>query len=208
MEVDEKIDIYNSKIIKKFLAELFKDELSVKIWQNINETKNYSTGKIIKYKHHENLITFCPDPGEVFNFDPKKELYFHTRFKETIFKSEIVKASSDSVVIKRPALVKIKEARSEKRKNFGLHSYHFAELEFPNKEISKAQCLDTSKSGMGIMVGRPVFAEMSKGLKLKVVNSSVAEHIGKTAIVRNLSPIDNILTNEVSFRVGLEFVQD
>jgi hypothetical protein len=206
MKENDKVDIYNSKTIKKFLGELFKDNSIVRIWQNYSESKNYCLGKIVKYKHNEELITFKSEEGYEFNFNKNLEVYFHTNFKETIFKTEIVQISSDSIIVKRPALVKIKDARAERRKNFGINSYHFAELEFPNGDLHKVYCLDTSASGVGIMANRSVFADMFKGLKVEIINSSVAEHIGKYAVIRNLGPIDNVLTNEVNFRIGLEIV--
>lgn len=206
MKMEDKIDIYNSKIIKKFLGELFKDKLVIKIWQNISESKNYTLGTIVQYKHEQDLITFCPEEGYEFNFNKNLDLFFHTNFKDTIFKTNIIKVNPDSIIVKRPSLVKIKDSRSERRKNFGINSYHFTEIQFPNGEIQKVYCLDTSDSGMGIMVNRSVFANMHKGLKLTIVMSSVADHIGKVAMIRNLGPIDNVLTNEVNFRIGLEFI--
>lgn len=205
MSSDEKIDIFNSKTIKSFLDQLYKDKLVVRIWQKIEETKSYTFGRIINYRHQDEEIKLEIKDADM-RFDLNRDVFFHTAFKETIFKTTITKAHKNTISVKRPSLVKIRDARSEERKSFGIASYQFAEIILPNGEENKVQVLDSSSNGLGVMVSRAVFSALAKGDHLSICNSSVEDHIGKIAIVRSLSPIDKVLSSEASFRVGLEIV--
>ncbi|MCO4794360.1 MAG: PilZ domain-containing protein [Bacteriovoracaceae bacterium] len=203
---NDKIDIANTQLIRKILKDISKQKSPIKIWQSYDETHYFAEGTIHKYNGMQDRMEVRAAKGHLFNFDPKKELFFHSGYKELIFKTKIDRVEDKEVWIYRPSILKIDDSRATERKNFGLQSYQTAILVFDNQDQMKVNVLDISEGGMAILIRKPQYEQFHMKLKLLVKESSVDQCVGKICIVRNKAPVDKVLTNEQVFRIGFEFL--
>jgi hypothetical protein len=202
----DKIDIANTQMIRKILMDISKTKSPIKIWQSYDETHYYAEGFIHQYNGMQDRLEIRAQKGHLFNFDKKKKLYFHSGFKQMIFKTKIDRVEDREVWIYRPSVVKIDDSRVNERKNFGLKSYQTAILVFDNEDEMKVNILDISEGGMAILINKSQYDNFHIKLKVLVKESSVDQCVGKICIVRNKAPVDKVLTTEQVFRVGFEFL--
>ncbi|MCO4795527.1 MAG: hypothetical protein KC493_17540 [Bacteriovoracaceae bacterium] len=206
MEELKMVDISNSANVKKILKDLFKSKKSLRIWQSIDETRNYCYGTIVKFSQMNESIEMCATDKEQFSFDENINLYFHSHFKDTLFKTTITDNGPDKIIIKRPSFVKIRDVRTEERKSFGLQSYQSANLQITAKINSKVKIVDSSSTGIGLIVNKYLFDKLNEGDIITITDSTLPEFKNRTAVVRNLGTMDKMLNNQLLFRCGLEIL--
>ncbi len=202
----EKIDIANTQMIRKILKDISKSKSVIKIWQSYDETHYFAEGFIHQYNGMQDRLEIRAQKGHLFNFDKKKELFFHSPYKQMIFKTKIDRVEDKEVWIIRPSILKIDNSRASERKNYGLQSYQTAILVFDNQDEMKVNILDISEGGMAILINKSQYEAFHMKLKVIVKESSVDQCVGKICIVRNKAPVDKVLTSQLVYRVGFEFL--
>ncbi len=70
--------------------------------------------------------------------------------------------------------------------------------------IKNGQVVDSSDSGMGILISTKYIGCAEEGDRIKVEYSTVGGHISKYGIIRNLYKFENPLTGEKLLRLELE----
>ena len=206
MEELKMVDISNSISVKKILKDLHRTKKNLRIWQSIEETKNYCYGSILKITSMDETLEMAPVDNQIFNFDKEINLYFHSHYKDTLFKTTISENGPNHIKIKRPSFVKIRDVRTEERKSYGLQSYQTANLQLTAKLNAKVKIVDSSSTGLGIIVSKFTFDKLYEGDIITIIDSTLSEFKNRTAIVRNRGAIDKQLNNQLLFRVGLEIL--
>lgn len=206
MEDLKMVDISNSTNVKKILKDLFKSKKNLRIWQSIEETKNYCYGTIQSFAQMDKTLEMIPADDQAFDFDKEINLYFHSHFKDTLFKTTITENGSNKIKIKRPSSVKIRDIRTEERKVYGLQSYQSANLQLTAKMNSKVKIIDSSSTGLGILVNKFLFDKLNEGDIISITDSTLPEFKNRTAVVRNLAALDKQLNNQLLFRIGIEIL--
>jgi uncharacterized protein (DUF488 family) len=113
------VDIDKPQLIKEFLETILKHKIQLKLWQSIEETKNFTVGTIEEINTSQNTITLSLLKGQKATLEKSKDLFFHSTYKDLLFKAKIRKIEETKVVIASPNAIKLKESRSDK-KTFGL----------------------------------------------------------------------------------------
>lgn len=206
MEELKMVDISNSTNVKKILKDLHKAKKNLRIWQSIEETKNYCYGSILKITSMDEALEMVPADDQTFEFDKEINLYFHSHYKDTLFKTTITENGTNRIKIKRPSFVKIRDVRTEERKSFGLQSYQIANLQLSAKLNAKVKIVDSSSTGLGLIVNKFVFDKLNEGDIITIADSTLPEFRERTAVVRNKGALDKQLNNQLLFRVGLEIL--
>ncbi len=200
------VDISNSTNVKKILKDLQKAKKNLRIWQSIEETKNYCYGTIQNITHMDEELEMTPTDNQNFDFDKEINLYFHSHYKDTLFKTTITENGPNKIKIKRPSFVKIRDVRTEERKTFGLQSYQTANLQLTAKMNAKVKIIDSSSTGLGLMVNKFLFDKLNEGDIISLTDCTLPEFRNRTAVVRNKGTLDKQLNNQLLFRIGLEIL--
>lgn len=206
MEDLKMVDISNSANVKRILKDLHRAKKNLRIWQSIEETKNYCYGNILKITQLDETLEMIPADDQSFDFDKDINLYFHSHFKDTLFKTIITENGPNKIKIKRPSFVKIRDVRTEERKTYGLQSYQTATLQLTAKVTAKVKIVDASSTGLGLIVNKFAFEKLSEGDIINISESTLPEFKNRTAVVRNMGTIDKQLNNQLLFRIGLEIL--
>lgn len=206
MEELKMVDISNSTNVKKILKDLQKAKKNLRIWQSIEETKNYCYGTIQNITHMDEELEMTPTDNQNFDFDKEINLYFHSHYKDTLFKTTITENGPNKIKIKRPSFVKIRDVRTEERKTFGLQSYQTANLQLTAKMNAKVKIIDSSSTGLGLMVNKFLFDKLNEGDIISLTDCTLPEFRNRTAVVRNKGTLDKQLNNQLLFRIGLEIL--
>ncbi len=206
MSDKEKIDIANSHVIRKILKDISKQKYPVRVWQDIESTHKFTDGFIVGYKGNESKMIIKAKKGEKFFFDRDRETYFHSTYKDLIFKSRIVSGDLFEMVLAKPIVVKIDDLREDVRKNFGLNTYQTVTLVMKEGQELKVNVMDVSENGMCILIAKRYFNLFSEHDVFVISKSTLPQIVGKQACVKNLGQVDKVLTTENVFRIGFEFI--
>jgi len=206
MSDKEKIDIANAHVIRKIIKDISQQKYPVRVWQDIESTHKYTDGFIIGYKGNESKMIIKAKKGEKFFFQRDKDTYFHSTYKDLIFKSRIVSGDLYEMVLAKPIVVKIDELREGIRKNFGLNTYQTVTLVMKEGNELKVNVLDVSENGMCILLAKRYFKMFSEHDVFPISKSTLPQIVGKNACVKNLGAVDKVLTTEDVYRIGFEFV--
>lgn len=206
MSDNEKIDIANAHVIRKILKDISLGKYPVRVWQNIETTHKFTDGYVIGYRGTEAKMVVKARKGEKFFFEKSKETFFHSTYKDLIFKSRILNGDLYELVLAKPIIVKIDELRENTRKNFGLNTYQTVTLIMKEGQELKVNVLDVSEDGMCILLAKRYFQLFSEHQVFEVSKSTLPQIVGKLACVKNMAQVDKVLTSENVFRIGFEFV--
>lgn len=203
------IDIFKPHSIKSFIRTAKKDRAQLKLWQTISRTKDYHLGIIEHIDPISNAITFRVPKCQKLEFRKSDELYFHSPYRDLIFKAEIREIERNCVTITFPNLIKFQEARTEKRTYLGLQSYHFAKVTMLNKfrerVDAKLKVLDFSSKGLALIVNKYLFESLNVDDKIVIRETSVNGEIkNRIFIIRNVGNVTNKIGHTNEFRIGLE----
>lgn len=208
MPLKNKIDISNSHVIRKILKDISIDKYPVRVWQDIEKTHSYTDGFIVDYKGTESKMIIKAQKGKKFSFDRSLEVYFHTTYKDLIFKARVLDGDLYEIILAKPIVVKIDNLRANIRKNFGLNTYQTVTLILKDGQELKVNLHDVSKDGMGILLAKRYFKFFTNNLILKIVKSTLPQVVGKSVCVKNKGQVENVLGPENLYRVGFQFVKD
>jgi hypothetical protein len=203
----DKIDIANAHMIRKILKDISKQKYLVRVWQDISSTHKFTDGFIIGYQGNESKMVIKAKKGEKFFFERDKEIYFHSTYKDLIFKSRIVSGDLYEIVLAKPIVVKINELRDDVRKNFGLNTYQTVTLVMKDGLELKLNVMDISEKGMCILLAKRYYKLFSEDDVFNVSKSTLPQMVGKKACVKNMGAVDKVLTTENLYRIGFEFVE-
>ena len=203
---NDKIDIANAHVIRKILRDISKEKYPVRVWQDICSTNKFTDGLIIGYKGTESKMVIKAKKGEQFFFQRDKEVYFHSTYKDLIFKSRIVSGDLYEMVLAKPIVVKIDELREDVRQNFGLNTYQTVTLVIRDGLELKLNLMDVSDNGMCVLVANHYYKLFTKNDVYNVLGSTLSQLLDKKVCVKNKGRVDKVLTKENVYRIGFEFV--
>lgn len=203
------IDIDRQHSLSSLVESLKKNKSKMKVWQSIKQTQDFSYGIIVDINTFSSTIKIRLNKKEVTEFDKHQDIYFHSSCREIIFKAKIKNKYEGFIEISFPVLIKMKEARTEKRTNLGLQSNQYVNLLLINKNNEKLETklkvLDFSDSGLALLVNKFVFEELDVDSKVVVKKVSPnGEFESNIYIVRNMGTILNKISSTKEFRIGLE----
>lgn len=210
MQSIEFVDIVKKDHIDSVLNKIFKGSLALQIWQKEEPLRQKTNGKLKSINAVSNHIELEASDFDGFVDFKKDEIFFYSNYRMTIFKSKILKKiQGNKVIIEYPELLKIKEARSNQRHRYGLHTNHRLDilLVAPNgaKMIeTEVRIIDSSDNGFAILIPKKYGELVKKGTKIIVLEASILHLSKRAGIVRTFMPFKNNLTGENTYRVGIE----
>lgn len=207
--MEKMIDITQSHSIKAFLQSVKKDRAPIKLWQSIKQTKSYHLGIIDHIDTLHNTVTFRIPKCHKLDFFKVDTIYFHSLYRDLLFRSNICHIERNLVTITFPTLIKFQEARAEKRTYLGLQSYHFARVTVLTgfKEIinAKLKVLDFSNNGMALIINKYLLKTLQVNDKIVIRETSINGEIkNRIFIIRNVGDITNKIGHTNEFRIGVE----
>ncbi|TNF01374.1 MAG: hypothetical protein EP326_04440 [Deltaproteobacteria bacterium] len=206
MSNKDKVDIANSHVIRKILKDISTQKYPVRVWQDIESTNKFTDGFIVGYKGNESKMIIKAKKGEKFFFDREKDTYFHSTYKDLIFKTRILNGDLYEMILAKPIVVKIDDLRVDVRKNFGLNTYQTVTLIMKEGQELKVNVMDVSENGMCILLAKRYFSLFSEHDVFVISKSTLPQIVGKQACVKNLGQVDKVLTTENVYRIGFEFI--
>ncbi|GEM_PF-6292580 len=203
------IDINRQHSLSSLIESIKKNKSKLKVWQSIKETQDYSYGMIVNINTFTSTIKIRLNKKEVSEFDKNQDIYFHSPCREIIFKAQIKGTVENHIEVSLPVLIKIKEARTEKRTNLGIQSNQFVKALYLNegneKLETKLRVLDFSDHGLALLVNKFIYEGLTVGSKVAIRKLSLdGEAESKIYIVRNMGSVINKIGSSKEFRVGLE----
>lgn len=207
MSNKDKVDIANSHVIRKILKDISTQKYPVRVWQDIESTNKFTDGFIVGYKGNESKMIIKAKKGEKFFFDRDKDTYFHSTYKDLIFKTRILNGDLYEMILAKPIVVKIDDLRIDVRKNFGLNTYQTVTLVMKEGQELKVNVMDVSENGMCILLAKRYFNLFSEHDVFVISKSTLPQIVGKQACVKNLGQVDKVLTTENVYRIGFEFIE-
>ncbi|PIK15128.1 hypothetical protein [Halobacteriovorax sp. JY17] len=206
----ELIDVDRRYSIDSLIQTLKENKSKIRVWQSIKETGDYSFGVIESINSLNRTIKIRIKKSESTTLDKRQHIYFHSSCRDIIFKAQIRDSAQGCLEVSLPVLVKLQEARAEKRTNLGIQSTQYAKVllirSSHEKLESKLRVLDFSARGMALMVNKFIFEGLSVDDKIIVTQvSPEGEAENKTYVIRNKGSILNKIGSSKEFRIGLEF---
>ncbi len=206
------VDIVKRTHLSSLLKGVMKNRTEVQLWQNIKMCRHKSHSNILDVDLINGVITVEAIKGHDYSLFDESDVYFYSPLKSMIFKCQIKAISNKIIKLSFPELAKIEEARSEVRSVYGYRSYQFVNLSLVSPrdsqkiKIDYAKVMDSSNSGMGLLIS-PKDAQFFKvGGKLISTESSISYVKGRAGIIRSISKDKNELTGEIMLRVGIELI--
>ncbi|MBK24742.1 MAG: hypothetical protein CME70_12160 [Halobacteriovorax sp.] len=206
------VEVTNSRSIQNILRTIYNSRECVSAFQiTAGESKN-TVGFFFDYQKKSEYIDFkSMELKKGLGFDKDKEVFFHSDFRTTIFKSKIKSANSTKLKISFPTTLRIEETREGGRVRLGLKSNLILNIYLYTENYDKikvsCQILDYSEGGVGLLV--PI--EFAPFLNLHQIIEIGESHIDilskKYFSVRSLSPLENVLSGAKFIRVGGEFTE-
>ena len=183
----------------------------VRLWQAIKETHDSDYGVIEEINTLTRTIRFRIPTNKKITLNPKEPLFFHSPYRDALFKSTIKNIYQGCIEVSFPKVVKVREARSEIRTVLGIKSYHYAKVSFYNKfkekVDAKLKILDFSTHGLALSVDKIMFENLNIDDKIVLRDISIEDCVTKKIfIVRNKGELTNKIGYSNEFRLGLEAV--
>lgn len=201
------IDIDRRDSVYSLIEALKLSKRKVRVWQSIKETCNYSYGFIEEINPLKRTIKIRFGKPEVINFDENQYIYFHYPHRNLIFKAKIKRAAQGCIEVSLPILVKLQDARAERRTNLGLQSNQYVKVVImrssSEKLESKLRVLDLSPSGMALVVSKFIYEGLEADDRI-VVKGISADDEDRVYVIRNKRHILNKIGSTQEFRIGLE----
>ncbi len=206
------VEVSNSRSIQNILRNIYNSRECISAWQNVHGENKNTVGFFFNYQKKSDYINFkSMELKQGLGFHKDKEVFFHSEFRKTIFKSKIKSESSNKLKINFPTTLRIEETREGGRVRFGLQStltlsiYLYSE----SYEKIKASCqvLDYSDGGIGLLI--PIeFAPFLNPQQIIEIGESNIDHLSKRHFcVRSLRPLENVLSGARYIRIGGEFTE-
>lgn len=204
------IDIRNRSQILSLVKSVNKDPF--RVWQKSKKKRKFSFCKVKKINDLQgDILIESHDNSNIMDFN-NDYIYFYSPIKSLIFKAKVKKlVSKRHLLISVPEMVKIEDARTEKRKNWGFRSYQFLDLSIvttnlDKKQIEKTRILDSSENGVGIIIDINQAEHLKVGNKLITLTSSIEGIENRVGVIRSIVFQDNGLTGAKFVRVGIELL--
>lgn len=202
------VDVSTKSAIASLLETVHKKDIGLQIWQNNDGIKVKAAGKLVKFKKGITSLTIKSNDKSLQKRFELKEIYFFCPYRTMIFKSNLLEIKNKELKLSFPELVKIDEARSEKRHNLGLRSYQHIIAQFIPKDQdeifhpSKLKVLDYSENGCGFLISTMFGKLLSEGDEFNILKSTIEEQLGRVGEIRNFTSFTNNLTGEKFIRIG------
>lgn len=205
------ITIENINHMNSLVSSIQKMKTKIHLWQEIDKTHSYDFAVIESVDSYKRRIRLRLPKIESINFDDDSELFFHSSFREVVFKAKLCKIHQGCVEIEFPPYLKMKDSRTELRTSLGIKSYHYIKIsylnQFQEKIDIKSKILDFSQSGISIIVNKFTFNSLRVGSEVIVNSSSLGDqNNNRFFIVRNKGDLINKIGFSNEYRVGLELV--
>ena len=214
MEIEDElyVSINTRNDIRMLLSNIQKEDYVIKVWQKTELGRVLTIVKIDSIDFSSGEILLKPlDMKNAKMLIPDVPIYFYAARRKVIFKATVSKKAKGRFLISSPEEVKVEEMRKVPRKNFGYRSYqslNFQTVDKFNFEIPDAQIVDASELGVGLLLKKTEKSKVFKGLKIKVLSSTLPGQEAAFGIIRNIGEVTNFLTGQKHIRIGIEFIDE
>lgn len=208
------VDVIKREHIYSILEKIFKKKAKLQIWQKGENLRLRTTGKLNNLNLQQSIIELEADSKDGFYDFHDDEIFFYTPMRTTIFKSKIIKKEGDNIIrVAYPDVVKMEEARTAPRKQYGLRSYQSIDIVAVTKDgkkvnFSDLRLLDSSNNGAAFLLTKMSAALVEVGSRFVSLSSSVSGIEKRAGIIRNITKFRNNLTGEQCYRIGVEFISN
>jgi hypothetical protein len=210
MDKEELLDIKNSILVKSLLNDLKENRIKVRLWQHSQGRREHVYAYLEEVDPINRRLRFHIVEGEIENFSTKNGLFFHSNYRDILFKSELISLEEAFIEICFPIQVKMVDGRCEKREVYGVNGYQYARVTFLNQKKEKIDAkiniLDSSQNGLAVMVSTLMNKDLRVNDRIVVHEISVCKECkdSRVYIIRNKSAIDNFIGAAKFYRLGLE----
>ncbi|MEE3077826.1 MAG: hypothetical protein VX341_00715 [Bdellovibrionota bacterium] len=214
MEIDDElyVSINSRNDIRTLLTNIQKESYVIKVWQKTDLGRVLTIVRIDSIDFTSGEILLKPlDMKNAKMLEPDIPIYFYAARRKVIFKAVVSKRAKGRFLVSSPEEVRVEEMRRTPRKQYGYRSYQtlaFVTVDKFSFEIPDAQIIDASEHGIGMLMRMNDQSKVYKGLKIKILSSTLPGQEGVLAIIRNITTATNFLTGDKHLRVGVEFVEE
>lgn len=195
------INIFNPTTQREILSSIGVKKSPITLWQSLELKKKVMKIGVMKINRFEQQIEFTPKP-EKYIFTSKLPIYFYTKHRNCIFKSNIIFNSEFKVIARWPENFMIENEREFDRMPPAKKKELYFSLRVNNtfyKEFSKP-VIDESKKGVSIRIPSnevQFYDELSK-VKVKIKGNVV------DGMINYVIPLED-KGQRGFFRVGIVF---
>ena len=164
---------------------------------------------IVLSSFRNEIIRFKVESNDANKFTTADYLFFHSPHRDMIFKADIKKIENGAIYALFPSLIKLTEARIEKRESYGVNGYQNAKISYQDKHNEKitieVSILDSSSSGLAVMVSDAVGHDLNINDKIKVHEVTLdVTKIVRIYVIRSKVVMDKVRPDTIFYRLGLE----
>lgn len=209
---DEFVDVTNRKEVERILKSIYNSRRCITAWQTKYGNNVNTLGFLFDYQKNQKQIDFKSiELKDELGFDQEHDIFFHSDFRTTIFKTKIQKQNKNKLKLDFPMSLKIEETRQGDRVRLGLRSNQTLNITLYNENYDKmkieCQILDYSPGGVGLLI--PIhfapFVNLSQIIEIGYSNIDQVRH--RHFCVRSINPLENVLSGARYLRIGGEFTE-
>lgn len=209
---DEFVDVTSRKKVERILKSIYNSRTSITAWQTHEGAHVNTLGFLYDYKKNQTQLSFKSiELKEDLGFTQGEEIFFHSPFRTTIFKTKIKKLKKNKLLLDFPMSLKIEQTRQGNRVRLGLKSNQTLIITLYNEEYEKmkieCQILDYSDGGVGLLVPIHLAPFLNYSQIIEIGDSNIGMVRNRYFCVRSMNPLENVLSGAKYLRIGGEFTQ-